>query len=502
MQRPQLFSGDVWWISRLALCALSIAGAGCRSDAGTPDRETAQRIQRRPNIIFVMIDTLRADAVGAYGNPRNNTPTIDRWATEGVLFERVITAAPWTQPSIASIFCSYYPTVHKVTSYRQAYNSSVLGMERVAVFGDQFETLAELLSENGYATAGFVANPFMYREYGFAQGFDHFDTSFAENDTHGDVVNEAAFSWLDQRDPSRPFFLFLHYMDVHGPYNASPELLDPLLEWADGVSEKRRLTKIELDRLKHLRPIPRIYREDRDRHDRLKDYREYWVARYEAGARQMDLYLAQLQARLESLGVWEDALLVVMSDHGEALCEIGIWEHGYSVHESEAQVPLILRWPEVLPADVRVAQPVRTIDLMPTLLDGLGLSAPDGIQGRSLIRLIAGDAPDETPPQFIESVKLGKEQKALYLDGWKLTVVPATDAVQLCDLGPDPDEQRDLSRTEPEKLKQLSRVLLRQLKENMRLAKGVQPATVELSREQRERLNALGYSKEEESKAP
>ena len=106
------------------------------------------------------------------------------------------------------------------------------------------------------------------------------------------------------------------------------------------------------------------------------------------------------------------------------------------------------------------------------------------------------------PPPFIESVKLGQEQKALYLDGWKLTVVPVTDAVHLCDLGPDPEEQQDLSRSQPKKLEQLSRVLRRQLKENMRLAKGVEARTAALTPEQRERLNALGYSKEDESEAP
>ncbi len=488
---------------RRIVCGLAVLvcglapGGGCREESQETPSATPSAPEPTPNVIIILIDAMRADVLGTYGNPRDITPTLDSIAAESVTFDRVISAAPWTQPSIASLFCSRYPGVHGVLDYvvplGVIYEKN---QPMVTVFADSFDTLAEAFQAGGYLTAGFVANPFIKKGFGFAQGFDHFDSSFAKSTTTGDVVNAAAIAWLKQRDPTAPFFLYLHYMDVHGPYEARPEFLDPLLEKVDRLPNKRRLTEKEIESLDYLWRPPTVYT-DRDRHVRLRPYQEYWVARYEAGVRQADHYVGELRTELISLGLWNDAYVIVTSDHGEALREHGFSDHGFSVHHTDLHVPLILRWPGVLPAGRRIAHPVRLIDLMPTLLDQLRLPQLDGMQGRSLTPDLAGRPPSAPVPAFAEGVKMGPEQKAVHLGDWKLMITePHGDRKatrQLYNLTIDHLEQTELSAQHAAKTESLTGLLARQVQENARLAADVEVKRVPLSPAELERLRSLGY---------
>jgi len=188
--------------------------------------------------------------MGLYGYHRDITPTMDSIAAEGITFDRAIAQAPWTQPSIASLFCSRYPMAHKVMiNFGQLLRMMNRKAKKVTIFSDSFVTLAEVLQKAGYATAAFMANPFILREFGFSQGFEHFDASFARDTTPGNIVNEAMFAWLRRRNKNKPFFCFLHYMDVHGPYSARPEFLEPLLDRVEAMPDKRRLSKEQLKKL-------------------------------------------------------------------------------------------------------------------------------------------------------------------------------------------------------------------------------------------------------------
>lgn len=386
-------------VAAVAVVAFLTVFAACM-----PDPRPEPRL---PDVVLVLVDTLRADRLGCYGHPGGLSPAIDRIASEGALFEQVMAPAPWTQPSIASLFSSYYPEVHGVLDYGEAYRALYDGQEKLAVFEDSFATLAERLTDAGYATAAFVANPFILEEFGFAQGFAHFESNFALNTTPGSTVNEAALAWLGQRDPDRPVFLFLHYMDVHGPYDAPPEILGPLLDEVETSPEKLRLTDAQQKSLGYLARLPTVYN-DLARHERLGVYREYWAARYEAGVRQADRHIGELGRRLGDLGLWDESLVVVTSDHGEALMEHGHWDHGYSLHGPELNVPWILRLPASVPAGERVGRTAGLLDVMPTLLELLGLPIPDGIEGRALL----GDsaAADEPRAIFASGVKHGDDQ--------------------------------------------------------------------------------------------
>jgi arylsulfatase A-like enzyme len=447
-----------------------------------------------------MIDTLRADHLGIHGNPRGSSPAIDSIAAEGVTFERAIAQAPWTQPSIASLFCSLYPGAHQVLDYRQAFNATFKDAPKVAVFGDQFDTLAESLQGRGYATAGFVANPYILAEYGFAQGFDHFDTTFANNTTPGGVVNQAALTWLTQRDAAKPFFLYLHYMDPHGPYDAGAEYIDPLLDALEKMPTKQELTDTQFEKLGYLKNKKNRFPPgvtDRRRHARLLRYREYWAARYEAGVRQVDHFIAELRTGLQQMGLWDEAYVIVTADHGEALCEHDFWEHGWSAHHTDLHVPLILRWPGQLPTGKRVRHTVRLIDLMPTLLDQLRLPMGSGIQGRSLAPYIAGRPPSAPTVAFAEGVKIGAEQKAVYLGDWKLIITfprgGRPPLRKLYRIGADPLERQELSAQHRAQANALASLLQDQINENNKLAAGVDVEHLPLSPEQIERLRSLGY---------
>lgn len=449
---------------------------------------------RRPDVVMVLADTVRADRLGAYGHPGGLTPTLDAVAREGVLFERVVAQAPWTQPSVASLFSAVYPGVHQVLDYDVAFSGALAGQAVRPVLDARFTTLAEALRSGGYATAAFVANPFVKGEFGFAQGFDHFDASFATIDAPGSAVNEALFAWLDRRDDRRPLFLYLHYMDAHGPYDADPELLEPLLEAVEAAPDKRELTPQELERLHYLRRPP-SQPGDPERHRRLEHYREYWVARYEAGVRQLDRRLAALRTGLEQRGLWQRAYLVVTSDHGEALLEHGLWDHGFSVADPELHVPLLLRWPGVLPAGLRVPSPVRLIDLGPTLLEQLGLPALAGAQGLSFAARLRGEPAADAPAALAEAVKAGPEQKALYRGRYKLVQVGEGSGVRqrLFDLAADPDERVDAGPAAPEELAGLRRALGRQLAENRERARQLATERRAVSEQERRRLEELGY---------
>ena len=464
---------------------------------------------KRPNILFILVDALRADRLGGYGNTGGHSPVLDGIAAESVVFERAIAQSPWTQPSMASLFCSYYPGVHKVIDYKRAFKSTYRGAEKVAVFNDSFVTLAEALQQAGYATAAAVANPFTIREYGFAQGFDYFDPSFlrnqpsgniadpslAWNTTAGSVVNEVALAWLRQRDSDRPFFCFLHYMDVHGPYNAGPEFLDPLLDEVEALPDKRRLSEEELNRLHYLSQLPSVHT-NAERHGQLAFYQEYWAARYEAGIREVDYHIGNLKAGLQEMGLWDDTYVIVTADHGEALAEHGHWGHGLSAHHPELHVPLFLRWPGMLAAGKRIRRTVRLIDLMPTLIEQLRLPKVKGLQGRSLLmNEIAGGGSEEEMAAFAEGIKEGPEQQAVYLGDWKLMVTPSVGRLELYNVGDDPLEQNELSRHHSDKIWQLVNILQQQNEVNEMLGSQVSTEAVPLTPQQREILRSLGYLK-------
>lgn len=473
-----------------ALLAWPLLLTGC--DGQSVAKSDGGEAGPRPNIIFILVDTLRADRLGCYGDPGRLSPMMDELAREGVLFERTIATSSWTLPSVASYFCGYYPTVHKVTSYREALKAAQGFGGAVRYFGDEFTTLTEMLQANGYVTAGFSANPFITEKYGFAQGFDHFDSSFADNTTQGDVVNAAALNWLAQRDKSKPFFLYLHYMDVHDPYKADDKYVEPLVDAVENKPDKRLLTQGETKRhVRYFNKSAVAYRNS-PRHVRLFRYADYWIARYDAGVPQSNQYLDELRVKLDEMKLWDDAYVILTADHGESLGEHELWAHGLSAHQDQLHVPLILRWPGVLPAGKRLPQTIRLFDIMPTLLAQLRIEPDENLQAKSLLGLIRGET-NRSLPAFAEAVKKKPGEKAFVLDEWKLLAYTDEGRYELYNLDDDPTEQHNLAARYPDRLAELKRLLEKQVAENDALGAGVKVQEADITEEELRRFQALGY---------
>ena len=464
--------------------------------AGCGERPSASGSAARPNVIFILVDTLRADRLGCYGRQGNLSPWMDEIAEEGVLFERTIAESSWTLPSVASLFSGLYPSVHKVTSYQDALDIAGAPGSSVRYFNEQFTTLAETLQAHGYVTAGFSANPFITEKLGFAQGFDHFDSSFAANETLGHVVNEAALRWLAQRDKSKPFFLYLHYMDVHDPYKAGDEYVEPLVDAIARLKQKTPLPRREMKRHSpFFTKSARAYL-DVPKHRALFACVEYWRARYDAGVPQINDYLNRLRTQLDEMDLWDDTYVIITADHGESLGEHGLWAHGLSAHQDQLHVPLILRWPKHLPAKRRITQTVRLFDVMPTLLEQLNIPTAEPLQAHSLVGLLRGDT-TETPPALAEAIKQKPQEKALVVAQWKLLADLDEPRFELYNLDDDPTEQKDLATEFPERVATLRRQLMEQLAVNDNLGASVEVSETRLTAVERERLKDIGYIDDE-----
>jgi arylsulfatase A-like enzyme len=460
-------------------------------------KEADSEVKQRPNIILMVIDALRPDHLPAYGYHRDVSPTIDAIAAEGVVFERAIAAAPWTQPSIASLFCGKYPGVHRVLDYNLADRMRRGKASRIAVFDDSFITLAEVLQENGYATAGFTAIPLLLRSYGYAQGFDHYvdvearaDKAKGQKQT-ADMLHRDAIEWLKQRDREKPFFMYFQYADVHGSYYARDEFVRPLMEQVEAMPNKHKLTSAEKNRMGYIAKTTAGKIAEQYKH--LSDYREFWSALYDAGIREMDYHIATLVERLKQMNLWDDTYVIITADHGEELCEHGRFSHGVSLYHTELSVPLILRWPGVLPAGERVGGTAQLIDLMPTLIEHLHLPEVEGLQGRSLVPDIFGQPPSQPVMAFSEGVKSKLKQWAVYYGDWKVIVDGRTKRVALFNIAKDPQEKENLAAKNPEKLKMLVNMVHQQVQVNKKLGDQMRIKEVPLTPQQYQRLKSLGY---------
>jgi len=353
---------------RWTLAALLLAGlaASCGED-------------RRPSLLLVTVDTLRADHVSSYGYSRPTSPQIDELAASGVLFETVISPLPETGPSFASLLTGRWPAQLGVRG-----NGKPLGGE--------FETLASILSGAGYDTAAFVSGfPLVRRLSGLQRGFDHYDDRMP--DPRGGVpqvqrtaekTTDSALAWLG-RHSDRPFFLWVHYYDCHGDYAPGP-FFESL--FAGGP------------------PGPMAPLESIPKYQRLGGETDaaVYVARYDGEIRRVDAQVTRLLQRLEAMGHREQTLVAVTSDHGESLTEHDYYfDHGNELYMPSMSVPLVLAGPGVPATGRRVAGMARLPDVMPTLLELLGQQTPAGLAGQSLVPPLRDERPVAWPEAFSEA---------------------------------------------------------------------------------------------------
>jgi len=357
--------------------------------------------------VVICIDVLRADHVGSYGYSRATTPAIDALATKGITFESAISAAAWTKPSVPSYFTSRFPHQHGV--YRGSYWRD--GKLLADALGPDEVTLAELFAEHGYRTLALVANPVVDPALGLAQGFDEFVAELRS----ATELRERFLTRLDALERQQPFFAYIHFNDVHLPYQ-QPE---PYRSIFGDTESPIDFTTSEWKLLKRGIGTGDVTVSAADR--------RALTNLYDGALRYVDSQIEQILSGLEQRGLLEDSLIVVLSDHGEEIFDHGGIDHGSSLYDELLHVPFILRLPANEHGGLRVATAVSSIDLLPTLAEYLGFEAPAEIAGRSLMPMI--DAPLAAEPLAIysEGIHHSGYQQALHFGEWKYIVTVGID---------------------------------------------------------------------------
>lgn len=459
-----------------ALVAVTLlSAAGCRSS------EPASR----PPVVVILADTLRADYMGAYGFQGDVSPNLDAVAARGVVFENCVAQSPWTKPSIATLFTGLYPEVHKVLTEDGKYRDRAARKPETDILSEDASTLAEQLRSHGYATAGFVANPWIRAAHGYGQGFDVFNTDGAANEMPASEIVTRALRWLGERKPGAPYFLYLHLMDPHGPYRAGDEHFHALAGSSAAAGDPIRLNDALFERIPPYLREPEWTQAEESRDVRV------WRQRYAAGLRSLDAALAPLFAELKRREEFETALLVFTADHGEELYDHGRWDHGYSLYEHQTHVPLVVRYPGEEHAGKRVSPVVGLLDVMPTILGIAGASIPPVTQGKALSVLVEGGAASREAI-FAEAVKWNPEMRSVRTTRYKLVFDEDDGTRMLFDLEADPGEKRNLATADRETTERLL-ALLRLHRDANAGHPGLAGGSAEVPDDVAERLRALGY---------
>ena len=412
-----------WRAAVLVACgaALAMLVCGC-ADGKREGSAPASRLSSGPgadrvrvgargaNLIIVVLDAARADHFGAYGYQRDTTPNADALFADSIVFEEAYCLAPNTKASVASLFTAQFPDTH-----------GVVGM--FVALSPEVPTLAEVLKENGFRTVCFSANPFLSLEFGFERGFDEFHEIFRQvnlkanelGQVPAELLGQAATSWFQEHGEER-FFAYLHFLEPHNPY-APPE------------------------------PFADRYRGD-TRHETL-------IAAYDGNLAYVDTVVGEVLSALERLGLVENSVIVLMSDHGEAFGEHGRFYHADTVYQETARVPLAVRLPSACGAKPESrSEIIPIVDLMPTMLDLLGVAFPASMQGRNRLGLLAGE--EEAEPFYAVSRSRGRDGTggverpeevvyALTTPQYTLMLGNKGKRVELYDRESDPGQRRNIA---------------------------------------------------------
>lgn len=332
-----------------------------------------KRPPKRPNIIFILVDALRYDYLGCNGFEGDISPQIDLLAKESLNFRQCFSQSPWTKPSIATLFTSLYPETHRVLDHQNRILPLVDERFKTDILPEDAVTLAEVLKEGGYETVGFVNNSWMSKRLGYAQGFDRYETPSIEYDLKESAgkkdqkgtwvrVKTSAMEWLQERNRKTPFFLYLHFMGVHGPFQCLEDDFQAV-RYSPSLGDPEVLSDTNLMRLPRYLKQGSLWDDPVKRKEVLN-----WRACYAAGIRKFDRELGTFFEKLEEKGLMENSLIVLTADHGEELWEHKEWGHGFNLYSEAIRVPLLIRLPGGKKGGQVIDSLVGLIDLMPTLL--------------------------------------------------------------------------------------------------------------------------------------
>ena len=448
---PALALGLLW--------ALGTTGCG-----GSQDPEpTWSGGPRPPDVVLILLDTLRADALSVYGNDRETAPFLASLAEAGTVFETAYSVSTWTAPSTASLLTGVYPDRHGVTrgffaQFREGEPVSPEALEEMELLAisSEIPTLAERFQELGYDTYGLASNVNIGPEMEFERGFDRFERHDMQE---ARFLRKVLLSWKAEMDESdAPRFVYLHFNDVHKPYQPRPKFSFPP-RTDDEVGRKRAL--------------------------------------YEGELSYLDRFLGLIH---QDLGVEDDTLVVVAADHGEEFLEHGRFYHEFQLHVELNWIPLIVHAPNLRVAPGRIAGNVSLIDVAPTILDLIGFEASEEFDGASLAdqcraqdkgQPMAGVvAQFDQRPLILHRFESGNNMWGVILGDWKL-IRSDEDGYLLYNRVDDPWEQTNVYADHTDRAAALEAILEEHIARNPGTRSG--RTNVEIDEDLLERLKAAGY---------
>jgi len=440
--------------------------------AVTPLARIAEEKPSRPSIIFILIDALRSDHLGAYGYSRNTSPNIDGLARSGAIFQNAVTASTFTATSLAGFFTGFMPWEHKMIF---GYN---------LILDPKLATLAVKLREAGYSTAGFSSTYFHLSDLQLDRGFDLFDESCDKKFFSGDAecLSDQVVRWLDEK-PDQPFFLYLHYTSTHAPYSP-PEPFQKLfsagLEKPGGEVGKGEILRFGKNRKWYQIPRPPA-----------KNETEWLISQYDGEVRYADSQIARVLEKMEKQGSRKKALIIITADHGEAFYEHQIVEHINELHWPVVRVPLILSGPGI-PAGKEITGLVRSQDLAISILDLVRAPGLAEATGKSFLPLLQGKQENKRAGYAVlyESKK-NYEITVVYYPYQLLVSQPGDKNIELYNIETDPDEQNNLALQKPG----LTRDMLKLLPEPETVLLRRKPGLPKIDQETLDRLKTIHYLK-------
>lgn len=460
----------------LAWCLLLLLAAAAPADKQPADG--------RPNIVLLVLESVRRDHVGCYGYPRATTPSLDTLARTGVRFEDAVASSGWTMPAMMTLFTSLSPAAHRVNGVNTRLDGEV-------------RTLASELRRAGYHTVGITTNPQLTERFGYGRGFEEYDdytfihdfgSLLFESSQSGESVLERSTSKplvrlavhrLARLRQKAPFFLFLFFFDPHYDY-LPPTPFDEAFTNPDysGAHDGRGITRLRSTAMG-------------------TSDKEHLMALYDGEIAHTDSQIGVLLQALREHGLFENTVIVATSDHGEEFWDHGRMTHGHTLYEELVRVPLIMHLPHSVGAGLHVTNHVSHADIMPTLLHLVGHPVPDQCEGLSLLPLI--HKPDVDVQSRITYLASQVDGHLIGARSAGQKIIESHDAavVEMYDLRQDPWERNNLADSARRaEFAQLYRALwLWKRSQPLGSASEQETLMPDLSPEMKRQLESLGYTR-------
>ena len=440
----------------------------------------------RPNILILLMDTLRADRLGCYGYGKSTSPVVDQLAQRGTLFTRCYAPSDYTQASTASLFTGQYPLAH-------GYVNSDYVLEEANL------TMAEIFRDAGYTTAAFIANGLAGRKYRMDQGFhEHFE----KNRASAFELSEAATEFIGRhsREGDRPFLAYLHFLDVHDPHRIPAAEFSRMADPSAFVFDMQDTLLLETMVMRAWWSTVQKWRGEGEDAGEIARYFEDYSDLYDSSIAYWDEAVGAILEALRRNGLDRNTVVLVTSDHGEQLLEHGFFGHANSGYDVGLHVPLVLFDPAEDGIGRRVSRSVSLIDVLPTLLERAGMPVPEQVQGRSLWPFSRAEGSPVTDARpiysegtFYSNRPVGTLIQTIREGRWKLILDRLRDSKELYDLSRDPGETRNLLETEADAASRLYAEMQRHYNRNLTIFNARQRSQADRTAEKLRELRSLGY---------